>query len=254
MTFSAHNIQFPNGVATMPDLDWYIADHPWLKSMKRLMRTLYPNPKGRRIVDLGCLEGGYTLELAQMGFDALGIEVRQSNYENCLAVKEAFRLPNLEFAKDDVWNLEKYGKFDVAYCCGLLYHLDRPREFIQKMAAVADVVVINTHFATDNTNAVFNLSELTTNEGLPGRWYGEHETADRDELEKLKWTSWENKNSFWLTRPAIFEAMGEAGFTLVFEQFDQLAGFHGQSLLENMASGYYATQDRGTFVGIKQQD
>lgn len=252
MTFTAHNIQFPNGEATMPDLGWFIADHPWLLSIQRLLRAVYPEPKGKRIVDLGCLEGGYALELAKMGYEAFGIEVRQSNYDNCLAIKDAFNLPNLDFAKDDVWNLDKYGHFDLAYCCGLLYHLDRPREFIRKMAAHADVVVINTHFATENNSTVFNLSDLTTNEALPGRWYSEHNAVDVAELEELKWTSWENNRSFWLTRPAIFEALIDAGFNLVFEQFDQLSGFHGQSLLDNMTTGYYATQDRGTFVGIKQ--
>jgi SAM-dependent methyltransferase len=252
MTFSAHNVQFPNGESTIPDMDWFIGDHPWLKSTQRLLRALYPDNQGKRIVDRGCLEGGYTLELARMGFDALGIEVRQSNIDNCLEIKDAFKLPNLDFAKDDVWNLDKYGQFDVAFCCGLLYHLDRPREFINKMAQHAKVVVINTHFATDKPSTVFSLSELTTNEDLPGRWYGEHETIDLDELEQLKWTSWENNRSFWLTRPGIFQALHDAGFDIVFEQVDQLAGFHGQSLLENMTSGYYATQDRGTFVGIKQ--
>jgi len=251
MTFTAHNIKLPNGVATMPELEWFMADHPWLLSMQRLMRTLYPNPTGVRVADLGCLEGGYTLGLAQMGFDALGIEVRHSNFQNCLTIRDAYNLTNLEFAKDDVWNLDNYGPFDAIFCCGLLYHLDRPRDFINKLAANSNVVIINTHFATDKMSTVFNLSELTQNEGLPGRWFGEHETVPASELEELKWASWGNNRSFWLTRAAIFQALSDAGYNLIFEQMDQLSGFHGNNILNNMTDGYYATQDRGTFVGIK---
>lgn len=60
---------------------------------------------GKRIVDLGCLEGDYTVEFARSGFDALGIEVRQGNFENCQRVKAGTNLSTLEFARDDVLNL-----------------------------------------------------------------------------------------------------------------------------------------------------
>ncbi|MCB4825211.1 class I SAM-dependent methyltransferase [Roseicella aerolata] len=115
----------------MPDLDHLLADLPWCKSAKRALRLIYPDHiRGKRIADLGCLEGGYALEFARMGMDALGIEVRQSNYDNCLIVKERAGLPNLNFVKDDAWKVAEHGPFDVIYCCGILYHLDRPREFV----------------------------------------------------------------------------------------------------------------------------
>jgi hypothetical protein len=33
-----------------------------------------------RLVDLGCLEGGYTVEFGRMNFNALSIEVRESTF------------------------------------------------------------------------------------------------------------------------------------------------------------------------------
>ena len=49
------------------------------------------------------------------------------------------------FINDDVWNLPAHGPFDAAFCCGLLYHLDRPAEFIRLMSrCVRDVIILHT--------------------------------------------------------------------------------------------------------------
>jgi len=35
-----------------------------------------------KIVDLGCLEGGYSVEFARNGYDVLGMEIREINIQN----------------------------------------------------------------------------------------------------------------------------------------------------------------------------
>ncbi len=184
---------------------------------------------GRRIVDLGCLGGGYTAEFARLGFDALGIEIRQTNFENCLAVKNAVDLPNLHFVRDNVWNVANYGEFDAVFCCGILYHLDRPREFLRLVSGQCRrIILVQTHFSTlapiEDSPALlkFNLSPMSENEGLPGRWYPEHNLdhlAESEALEKMSWTSWENNRSFWIQREYLIEAIHENGFDMVFEQY-----------------------------------
>ncbi|MGB1876436.1 MAG: hypothetical protein ACPHGY_05855, partial [Rhodospirillaceae bacterium] len=119
--------------------------------------------------------------------------------------------------------MAKYGPFDVIFCCGLLYHPDRPREFIQLMGQQArDAVIINTHYAPRGwrPKSVFKLSGMTEREGLPGRWYEEPKTQTEEEREKHKWASWDNHRSFWLTKEGVLDVMNEAGFDLAFEQFD----------------------------------
>jgi SAM-dependent methyltransferase len=248
--FTAHNIRFPDGSVTMPEQNHLLADVPWCGGTKRILNTIYGGaPQGKRIADLGCLEGGYALEFARMGMDAFGIEVRQSNYENCLEVKRRAGLPNLDFARDDVLNLPKYGTFDVIFCCGLLYHLDKPRSFIRMLGEQArDAVVINTHYAPWDwyPKSVFTLSPIEQNEGFPGRWFFEHDATDDDGREKLKWASWENQRSFWLTKEALLQAIAEAGFDLVFEQFDTLG-----DILGNGTSDETVANHRGVFVGVR---
>src|SRR5437588_10601535 len=108
--FTAHNIRLDDGSLTKPEQPWLMEDLPLLKFTKQFLRMLFPDGvAGKRVVDLGCLEGGYTVEFARQGFEARGIEVRESNFEKCQRVKAGTHLPNLTFAHDDVQNLAKYG-------------------------------------------------------------------------------------------------------------------------------------------------
>ena len=248
--FTAHNIRFADGSVTMPEQDHLLADVPWCHAAKRVMTLLYgASTQGKRIADLGCLEGGYALEFARMGYDALGIEVRQSNIDNCREVKRRAGLPNLDFVKDDVWNIAAHGPFNVIYCCGLLYHLDRPRAFINLMGEQAqDAVIVNTHYAPWDwyPGSEFTLSPIVQHEDLPGRWFAEHNAASDAEREALKWASWDNKQSFWPVKEALLEAIRQAGFDLVFEQFDVLGNILGNGTHEATIRNH-----RGVFVGIR---
>lgn len=249
LSFTAHNIKLADGTETMPEIGYLLADSPWMKAAARVLKVVYGDAiAGKSIADLGCLEGGYTVEFSRMGMQATGIEVRQSNIENCLHVHKNAGLPNLAFAKNDVWNLAEYGRFDAMFCCGLLYHLDQPAKFIRLMAEqTRDVIMINTHYADDVQSAVFALSAMTENEGLPGKWYAEHNADSEGEIETFKWTSWKNKRSFWLTKAAILQTLQDCGFDLVFEQVDWLQ----DGIRSSMEGGYYSNHSRGMFVGVR---
>ena len=215
--FTAHNIRLDDGSFTMPEQAWQMEDLPLLKFTKQFLHAVFPGGfAGKRIVDLGCLEGGYTVEFARAGFDALGIEVRENNFDNCQRVKMATDLPNLAYSCDDVLNLADYGEFDAMFCCGLLYHLDRPRNFIELMARTCRrVAIIDTHVADTRRNGVFTLSKVTENEGLTGRWF--NEPKDEKQRRDNKWASWGNEKSFWMMKRDLVEALRHAGFPMVFE-------------------------------------
>lgn len=250
-TFTAHNIRLDDGTFTKPETVLIAETQPFL-SAKRLLRTLYPDPRGKRIADLGCLEGGYAVEFARMGMDVVGLEVRPNNFANCIYVKERTSLPNLQFVNDDALNLPKYGMFDVVFCSGLLYHLARPVAFIRMVSSLCrKALILNTHFATAQPSSIYALGEVTENEGVAGRWFSEYETGlDPKVVTELKWASWSNPKSFWIRREYIPEVLKDAGFQLVMEQFDFLDGRISHELLEGM----YATHHRGMFAGIKCED
>lgn len=251
VSFTAHNIRLADGTTTLPEIGYTIDQHPHFVSAKRLLSVIYPGPRsGIRLVDLGCLEGGYAVEFARMGFDVLGIEVRESNFAACTFVKEKTSLPNLAFARDDVWNIAKYGLFDIVFCCGLFYHLDRPVEFLRLLASLTQkAVILQTHFATDEPNQEYNLSEALYQDdhGYWGRHYPEFDTDEAfRNRDALRWSSWDNRRSFWLKRQYLLQAIVDAGFDICLEQFDHLG-----NIPSSMESGYYRTDSRGTFIGMK---
>lgn len=252
-TFTAHNIRLDDGSFTKPDAA-PMDELPWFLAARRLLTTVFPTDRGSvRIADLGCLEGGYSVEFARLGFSVTGLEVRESNFAACEFVRSKTNLPNLAFVKDNAWNLPKYGTFDGVFCCGLLYHLDQPRKFIEMVSSVTNrIAIFQTHFAAayDVAHATHNLSPLVTNEGLPGRWFAEF--TDKDSFRKRedhRWSSWDNTRSFWIQREYLLQTIRDAGFDLVLEQFDSL----GEEMAKSLTEGYYHTDMRGTFIGIKTQ-
>jgi len=216
--------------------------------VERTLHLLYPNGlAGLRIVDLGCLEGGFSVELARLGMDVTGVEVRPVNFENCMHIKQHVNLPNLKFVNDTAWNFSKYGPFDVVFCYGLLYHLDRPVEFLRLIGNNCKrALFLHTHFAADHPNPKFNLSAMCENEGMPGRWYAEHDGTPATR-EDAKWSSWENTKSFWLTKGALMQAITGAGFRHIFEQYDFLL----PDIFKEMCEGYYAEENRGMFIAVR---
>jgi SAM-dependent methyltransferase len=274
ISFTSHNIRLDDGSFTKPEAGVSIDAHPWFLAAKRILDATFPGDKSElRIADLGCLEGGYTVEFARLGFRALGLDVRESNIEACRYVKSRVDLPQLEFVRDDVWNIASYGAFDATFCCGLLYHLDKPVEFLKTLSSVTKrVLILQTHFAEAKDSPSFihprrlrralsrifplpntgttthKLSYLKTNEGVPGRWFSEfrNQRAFRDR-ENRRWASWNNRTSFWIQREYLLQALRDAGFDLVLEQFDAL----GADIAYEMTKGVYRRSGRSTFIGIK---
>jgi hypothetical protein len=274
ITFTSHNIRLDDGTYTKPDVGFSMDTHPWFLAARRVLDCTFPGDKTAfRLADLGCLEGGYTVEFARLGFQAFGLDVRQSNIDACHYVQSKVQLPNLQFARDDVWNIPQYGAFDAVFCCGLFYHVDKPRALLDVLSSVTKrVLILQTHFAEAKDSPSFiqprrlrravsriiplkntgttthKLSFLSENEGLPGRWFPEFRTdrAFRDR-ENRRWASWNNKKSFLIQREYLIQAIRDAGFDLVFEQFDSL----GAQIALEMTEGSYRTSGRSTFVGIK---
>jgi len=73
-SFVRHNIVLDDGTQTYPQKDIIMSECPLFLSSKRLLNIVFPRDKeGLRLVDLGCLEGGYTTEFARLGFETLGM-------------------------------------------------------------------------------------------------------------------------------------------------------------------------------------
>ena len=235
--FTAHNIELGNGKWTLPG-EPPIGAEPISTSYLRTMRQLCPPPA--RIADLGSLEGGYAVHFARAGYEVLGIEGQPENFARCEWVAERVRLDRLRFVCDDVRNIAAYGEFDAVLCAGLLYHLDRPVEFLRELGDVTRrLLIVSANHATReghelDTYAPELSAELTEHEGRLGRWFEERPSP---------WSSLGNARSFWLERNELMGTIIEAGFPTVFEQFDWVSDPETMRKL--------AQRKVSVFVGVK---
>jgi ubiquinone/menaquinone biosynthesis C-methylase UbiE len=184
--------------------------------------------KGRRILDLACLEGLFAVEFARMGAATVGIEIREAHLAKARFAAEVNGLADCKFVQDDVRNLAaaKHGVFDIVLCAGILYHLDFPDclTMFQRMGEVCrDLLIVDTHIATDEIEtSVLPLGPMITLEHgqthCRGRRVVEHapNVTAAEKRTRHPWASIDNPASFWLTKEAIVAAMTAAGFEVCY--------------------------------------
>lgn len=238
----AYDIPLPFDVWTRGNMK---VPHTRLRRIVQTVSDLVNKPLSEcRILDLGCLDGIFSIEFAQQGAKTIGIEVRDVNINKARFCKEALGLDNLELHQGDARDIseEKFGRFDAIICSGLLYHLTAKDaiDLIAKMHDMCDkCIVLDTHIAlkgeevySDGTNEFYGWS------------YHEHNEQDTQEVKSQRlWASWDNNYSFWFTRPSLINAINQAGFSSVYECFTPIHLNFGQPGIEHL--------DRCTFVAVK---
>lgn len=214
--WTAHNVRLAEGIFTIgPEPS---GDEVKLQRVVQIVSDLAPRPiSDLRILDLACLEGMYSLELARRGAAVHAIEGRLANLEKARFAAEALGLEvELELGDVRALRAEQHGSFDVVLCLGILYHLDAPDvfELVGRLASVCSgILVLDTHVA---------LAALEQRE-YRGRLYGgaslfEHE-PDATEEERLGavWSSLDNARAFAPTKASLLNLLADEGFSSAYE-------------------------------------
>lgn len=226
--------------------------HTRLRRIVQVVSDLAGKPLSEcRILDLGCLDGIFSIEFAHHGASMLGVEIREANIKKAIFCRETLGLNNLDFRQDDVRNIsvDSYGKFDAIICSGILYHLpaaDAIRLVKTMFEMVNRVVVIDTHVSL--------LPEerfLYKGDEYWGDTYREHaDDATPEMIAMALWASVDNLTSFWFTRPSLVNILSRAGFSSIYECFYPA---HIIPARENYEYAGITSQDRCTFVAIKDE-
>jgi SAM-dependent methyltransferase/uncharacterized protein YbaR (Trm112 family) len=184
-------------------------DFPADPRIRRLAHEL--SLEGRRVLELGCLEGGHSLALSGLGVrELVAVEGRPANYVRCCVVKNLFGLDRVRFHLDDVRQVtpERYGTFDVVVAMGVLYHLPDPHTLLANLPRLADTVYLSTHYANDQHPQHSPDAQIDTPWGrFRGKRYNEYGLADP--LSGLE------AHSFWLRQEDLLEMCRRAGFSSV---------------------------------------
>ncbi|MEM8792991.1 MAG: methyltransferase domain-containing protein [Pseudomonadota bacterium] len=116
----------------------------WLKTLCEL--------KGKKVLELGPLEGAHTFMLEQAGAEVTAIEANHGAFLRCLIAKNLLNMK----ARFLLGDFEKFDfgseRFDLLVASGVLYHLKDPGEFLKWVSQAADRLFVWTHYFEPDTD------------------------------------------------------------------------------------------------------
>jgi SAM-dependent methyltransferase len=194
-----------------------------------LVKHLGGSLAGKRVLDLGCNAGYWALCAIEAGCEFIvGVDGRQTHIDQARFVFEAndVQRSRYDFVTGNVFDLDlrALGEFDVVLCLGLLYHVSKPMELLEKIAAVnRDILLVDTNLV-----------------GTPGSFL----RLRREPITHPSYAvDYELVSS--PTRLAMLEMLGQLGYAAIVlrPEFDSYAGLHE-----------YFFRIRRAFVSAKRTD
>lgn len=156
-------------------------------------------PDAKKVLELGCLEAGHTIQLADR-VDVTAIEGKTENFDKAWEIVRLHSLKNkveLIQANLETYDLASMGKFDAIFCLGLLYHLGEPQKLLAQFNEMTDGIFLWTHCCNPkNVNTEVG--------GFQGRIYEEPSTTG-------PLTGMSN-TSFWPTIQELSRMFTELGY------------------------------------------
>jgi len=215
-----HNLQLARNVSTMGE---GVAGQD--TRVRRAVQTVYDfaasRLKGLRILDLGCGEGGFALELGKQGAEVVAIEGRVALVEKAEFARDALGLRHVSIVRGDVRRLcaEDYGFFDVVLALGILDRLDAPAVFdvAKRVGSVCKGFALIEARLAPRPRATHVFDGLVFR-GAPQR---EHPAAaSRAQRLASADRSLDNERSFLLTRASMLTLLARSGFSSIAEALD----------------------------------
>jgi 2-polyprenyl-3-methyl-5-hydroxy-6-metoxy-1,4-benzoquinol methylase len=172
-------VDLPHGLRTdgTPRLETLMT-HSWPALLQECGGSL----KGLSVMDVACVNGGFSLEAAKAGAkDVWGFDVVPRYIEQARFLRDAAGIPNVRFDVLDLNNLspEVHGTFDVTLCFGIMYHLENPVASMRKIAAATKkIMFLDTNIIPGkhpwfflNTKAAYDpTADNQQEEGMAGMW------------------------------------------------------------------------------------
>ena len=183
----------------------------------RWMETQLGSFSGKRVLELGPLEGGHTCMMERAGANVIAIEANQRSFLKCLIVKEALQLKSQFLYGDFRPYLEtaQPGAFHFVLAAGVLYHMLEPVKLLHDIARVTDAFGLWTHYydpAVTSSKLQFSPKPLIqTADGKSVAVYQQHYLWS---VALPSFCGGSGPTSCWLTKDGLLQYVKHLGFEI----------------------------------------
>jgi SAM-dependent methyltransferase len=175
--------------------------------------------RGKRILELGPLEGGHTYMMARAGAaDIVSIEANRRAFLKCLIVQNVLKF-NADFRLGDFrpYLANCTEAYDLLIASGVLYHMTDPVGLLRDAARVSRSIALWTHYydaamvdARPELRKKFGRSPRR--ETIGSRQLLLYRYQYRDALGWAGFCGGSAPTSYWLTRDGLLGVLGDFGF------------------------------------------
>lgn len=189
--------------------------------------------EGRRILELGPLEGRQTYTLHEGGAaEIVAIEGNTQIFQRFLAALNALGLRRVRpLLGDFVAYLEGpvTQRFDLVFACGVLYHLESPLAVLERLPLFAPRLFLWTH--------IYESERIAAHPGWQGRfgvlqsllWHGIEVKGARQrytDRQRPEFCGGLDEGSLWLERQSLLDVLESLGYRFIdiFDEHDNPNG------------------------------
>ena len=175
---------------------------------------------GKRVLELGPLEGGHTYMMTQRGATVTAIESNIRAWMRCLVAKDAVGMPGATFLLGDFvqYLANSPPRVDFVLASGVLYHMIDPEAVLRDLCRVSDAVGLWTHYfdadmllgRNQNNKFDFKPQQVITPHGRMVEYYSQ------SYLQALEWKGFcggSAPESNWMRKRDIIGILEDEGFT-----------------------------------------
>jgi len=172
-----HAVELPYGLRTYdPELSRREVERTRLDDLGKYVRRILgevfgESLAGRRVLDVACNCGGFSVEAARLGASVLGIDIVDRYLEQARFIQRALGLSRLDYRKLAIEALDSddVGTFDAVFFFDVLWHLENPVLALRRLAAVTGrLLIVETRLTAVDTGGepawIMNFLPPTTPE------------------------------------------------------------------------------------------
>ncbi len=153
-----HDIELAPGIRTRevnPAPEWRPVNFPY-KRWKAFRDVIPADLSGRRVLDIGSAEGFFAFELARRGARVVAVDAAAKMIKRLKFAADVLHLSDkIEARIGTAEMLDTSERYDAVLCLALLYHLQSPFTFLQKLSKLSDTIYLESAIDPGENSLIF---------------------------------------------------------------------------------------------------